>query len=39
MSSGIGFNEDYFDPFSDINVMGYTLALGGSMDGSVYVFV
>jgi CubicO group peptidase (beta-lactamase class C family) len=35
MSSGVAFNEDYFDPFSDINIMGYTLALGGSMDSFV----
>lgn len=35
MSSGISFNEDYFDPFSDINMMGYTLALGWSIDGFV----
>jgi len=32
MTSGVAFDEDYFAPFSDINVMGYTLALGGSMD-------
>jgi CubicO group peptidase (beta-lactamase class C family) len=32
MSSGIAFDEDYFHPFSDINMMGYTLALGRSMD-------
>ena len=25
MSSGIAFNEDYFDPLSDFNTMGYTL--------------
>jgi len=35
MSSGVAFNEDYFDPLSDINVMGYTLALGWSMESFV----
>lgn len=33
MASGVAFNEDYFDPNSDINRMGRVLALGGSMDG------
>jgi CubicO group peptidase (beta-lactamase class C family) len=33
MSSGVTFNEDYFDFWSDINRMGRVLALGGSMDG------
>ncbi len=33
MSSGVTFNEDYFDFWSDINKMGRVLALGGSMDG------
>lgn len=33
MSSGVGFNEDYLDFYSDINKMGRVLALGGSMDG------
>ena len=33
MSSGVAFDEDYFDFFSDINRMGRVLALGGSMDG------
>lgn len=33
MSSGIVFDEDYFDFWSDINRMGRVLALGGSMDG------
>jgi len=33
MSSGVAFNEDYFDFWSDINRMGRVLALGGSMDG------
>jgi CubicO group peptidase (beta-lactamase class C family) len=33
MSSGVRFNEDYFDFRSDINRMGRVLALGGSMDG------
>jgi len=32
MSSGVRFNEDYFDFNSDINRMGRVLALGGSMD-------
>ncbi|WP_375256952.1 serine hydrolase domain-containing protein [Citreimonas sp.] len=32
MSSGVAFDEDYFDFFSDINRMGRVLALGGSMD-------
>ncbi|MGB1035116.1 MAG: serine hydrolase domain-containing protein, partial [Primorskyibacter sp.] len=32
MSSGVAFNEDYFDFWSDINKMGRVLALGGSMD-------
>lgn len=32
MSSGVKFNEDYFDPKSDINKMGRVLGLGGSMD-------
>ena len=33
MASGIEFNEDYLDFWSDINRMGRVLALGGSMDG------
>lgn len=33
MASGVAFNEDYFDFWSDINRMGRVLALGGSMDG------
>jgi CubicO group peptidase (beta-lactamase class C family) len=32
MSSGVGFNEDYGDFFSDINRMGRYIALGKSMD-------
>ncbi|MEJ6402748.1 serine hydrolase domain-containing protein [Yoonia sp. 2307UL14-13] len=32
MSSGIVFNEDYLDFWSDINKMGRVLALGASMD-------
>ena len=32
MSSGVAFNEDYLDFWSDINQMGRVLALGGSMD-------
>lgn len=35
MSSGIRFNEDYADFFSDINRMGRVFALGGSMDDFV----
>ncbi len=31
MSSGVGFNEDYADPDSDINRFGRTIAFGGSM--------
>lgn len=33
MQSGVKFNEDYLDFFSDINQMGRVLALGKSMDG------
>jgi len=33
MSSGVAFDEDYLDFWSDINRMGRVLALGGSMDG------
>ncbi len=33
MSSGVVFDEDYLDFWSDINHMGRILALGGSMDG------
>lgn len=33
MASGVKFNEDYLDFWSDINKMGRILALGGSMDG------
>jgi len=33
MASGIAFDEDYLDFWSDINRMGRVLALGGSMDG------
>jgi len=32
MSSGVTFDEDYLDFWSDINKMGRILALGGSMD-------
>jgi len=32
MSSGIRYNEDYLDQASDINKMGQTIALGGSLD-------
>ena len=33
MSSGVTFNEDYLDFWSDINKMGRVIALGQSMDG------
>jgi CubicO group peptidase (beta-lactamase class C family) len=33
MTSGVAFNEDYLDFWSDINRMGRTLALGQPMDG------
>ena len=33
MASGVIFDEDYLDFWSDINKMGRVLALGGSMDG------
>lgn len=33
MQSGVKFNEDYLDFWSDINQMGRVLALGQSMDG------
>lgn len=33
MASGVEFNEDYLDFWSDINKMGRVLALGQSMDG------
>ncbi|QBF30752.1 serine hydrolase [Thalassococcus sp. S3] len=33
MSSGVTFNEDYLDFYSDINRMGRVIALGGRMDG------
>ncbi len=32
MSSGVAFDEDYLDFWSDINKMGRELALGGSLD-------
>lgn len=32
MASGVAFDEDYLDFWSDINRMGRVLALGGSMD-------
>jgi len=35
MTSGVRFDEDYMDTWSDINRMGRVLALGGSMDGFV----
>ncbi len=31
MSSGVGFNEDYGDPSSDINRMGRAMAMGSSL--------
>ena len=33
MSSGVNFNEDYLDFWSDINRMGRVLALGGTLNG------
>ncbi len=33
MQSGVSFDEDYMDFWSDINRMGRVLAMGGSMDG------
>ena len=33
MTSGVAFDEDYLDYYSDINRMGRILALGGTMDG------
>lgn len=35
MASGVTFNEDYMDFWSDINRMGRVLAMGGTMDGFV----
>jgi len=35
MSSGIRFNEDYNDTFSDVNMMGYTIALGSDFDNFI----
>ncbi len=35
MSSGIWFDENYDDPFSDINVMCYRLALGLDLDSFI----
>lgn len=32
MESGVAFDEDYFDPRSDINRMGRVIALGGALD-------
>ena len=32
MESGVAFDEDYFDPDSDINRMGRVIALGGALD-------
>ncbi len=33
MASGVVFDEDYFDFYSDINRMGRVLAMGGTLDG------
>ena len=33
MASGVAFDEDYLDFWSDINKMGRVIALGGSLDG------
>lgn len=33
MTSGVEFDEDYLDFYSDINRMGRVLALGGTLDG------
>lgn len=33
MASGVEFDEDYLDFWSDINAMGRVIALGGSLDG------
>lgn len=33
MASGVAFDEDYMDFWSDINRMGRALALGGTLDG------
>lgn len=33
MSSGVTFDEDYLDFYSDINRMGRVVALGGTLDG------
>lgn len=32
MASGVAFDENYLDPFSDIKMMGNEIALGGSLD-------
>lgn len=32
MASGVEFDEDYLDKTSDINMMGYVIALGGTLD-------
>lgn len=38
MSSGVYFNEDYANALADINVMGYYLAMGWSIDDFVMRF-
>lgn len=35
MTSGISFDEDYSKPFSDINCMSYSLALGYNIDNCI----
>lgn len=35
MASGVSFNENYFDPLSDINRLGYLLSFGGSLDAFI----
>lgn len=32
MSSGVHFDENYFNPISDINKLGYVMSLGGSVN-------
>ena len=36
MSSGIAFNEDYDNPFSDINQMAYWLGLGWNLESLIH---
>jgi CubicO group peptidase (beta-lactamase class C family) len=35
MSSGVNFDENYFNPFSDINKLGYLMSFGGSVNAFV----